>query len=313
MRIPQILVLTALACTPAVAGAQQDAFSLDGLVITASPNPRSANAVASHVTILSGDELQARGSRTLGEALREVAGVHVARNGSFGAVTSVFLRGGESDYTLVLIDGVQVNLAGGGFDFASLSIANIERVEIVRGPASALYGSDAVTGVINVVTRTGRGAPRISLGLETGSFGRRDWIVDFLAGTARAGYSPSVARRSTDGLLAFNNGDVSTVVSGRARLLPDDRTEVGVTVRVTDHEYHFPTDGSGAVIDRNACWNAPGGMPAGPRVRSPWASASAAPSFPSTYPAPMKAVSVTRGTLRSTAAYATKPTGNSIR
>ena len=80
----------------------------------------------------------------MGEALRTVAGLHVIRSGSIGAVTSLFLRGGESDYTLVLVDGMQVNLPGGGFDFASLTTDNLERIEIVRGPGSA---SPALAGV----------------------------------------------------------------------------------------------------------------------------------------------------------------------
>jgi vitamin B12 transporter len=125
---------------PLGGSAQVDVFSLEGLVITAAPTPRSLEQVANHVTILTADDLRARGSVALAEVLRDVAGLHVARNGSFGAVSSVFLRGGESDHTLVLLDGVQVNQAGGGFDFASLTTDNVERIEIVRGPASALYG-----------------------------------------------------------------------------------------------------------------------------------------------------------------------------
>jgi vitamin B12 transporter len=245
------LVATSLTL-PVASEAQEDVFSLEGLVITASPTPRSLDAVARNVTVITAEELRSLGDRTLGEALRELPGVDVVRNGSFGAVTSVFLRGGESDHTLVLVDGVQVNEPGGGFDFASLSTDNVERVEITRGPASALYGSDAVAGVVHVITKTGRGPARATLSTEAGSFGRVDWSADVLGGTERAGYTVSVARRSTDGILAFNNAHASTVLSGRARLVPDDRTDLGVTVRLTDREFHFPTDGSGAVVDRNA-------------------------------------------------------------
>jgi outer membrane cobalamin receptor len=140
---------------PPGARAQERASSLDGLVVTASPTPREAAAVARHVTVLDGAELRALGLVSAVDALRDVAGVDVVRGGTFGAVTTVFTRGGESDYTLVMVDGVQVNQAGGGFDLASISLDNVERIEIVRGPASALYGSDAVSGVIHVITRTG--------------------------------------------------------------------------------------------------------------------------------------------------------------
>jgi vitamin B12 transporter len=231
---------------------REDIFSLEGLIVTASPTPRSAEALASHVTVLDGDELRERGIVEVAQALRSIAGLDVARNGSYGATTSVFLRGGESDYTLVLVDGVQVNQPGGSFDFASLTTENVERIEVVRGPASALYGSDAVTGVIHVITTAGRTPPRGEVTVRAGSFGRRDWLAHYAAGTARAGYSVSLARMATDGVLAFNNGHVNTVLSGSGRLLPDDRTRLDFALRVSDREYHFPTDGSGAVVDRNA-------------------------------------------------------------
>ena len=240
-----------VAC-PVTARAQADAFSLEGLVVTATPTPRPLDAVANHVTVLSGADLIPYAGRSVGDLLRDVVGAEVVRGGSFGAVTSLFMRGGESDYTLVLVDGVQVNQAGGGFDFSSLMVENVERVEVLRGPASSLYGSDAVTGVIHVITRTGRGPLSGALTHESGSFGRRDWTADVQAGTDRVGYAVSVARRSTDGVLAFNNDHVSTALSGKARFRPDPRTELGVTFRLIGNEYHFPTDAGGAVVDRNA-------------------------------------------------------------
>lgn len=245
-------LITSVLCFVAPASAQDDVFSLRGLVITASPTPRAADAIANHVTILSGERLRAMGVRSIAEALRDVPGVSVVRNGSLGSVTSIFLRGGESDYTLILVDGVQVNQAGGGFDFAGLTTDNVERVEIVRGPASALYGSDAVAGVIHVITRTGRGAAHATLALEGGSFGRQDWAADLRGGTEGAGYSLSVARRSTDGALALNNGHVNTTASGSVRFRPDEVTQVAVNFRIADREYHFPTDGTGAVVDENS-------------------------------------------------------------
>ncbi|MEX2047948.1 MAG: TonB-dependent receptor, partial [Gemmatimonadota bacterium] len=235
-------------------------FSLDGLVVTASPTPREAAAVASHVTVLEGAELRALGLVSAVDALRDVAGVDVVRGGSFGAVTSVFTRGGESDYTLVMVDGVQVNQAGGGFDLASISLDNVERIEIVRGPASALYGSDAVSGVIHVITRTGQGPAQGRASVETGSFSEpRDqvldalrWSADLWGGSPTAGYSVSLARDVTDGLLAFNNRNVGTVLAGSARFAPDTRTRVDLTLRLAERRYHFPTDGSGAVVDVNS-------------------------------------------------------------
>ncbi|HSH74198.1 MAG TPA: TonB-dependent receptor, partial [Longimicrobiales bacterium] len=257
-----VVVLAAVTSvsTSLPAAAQQDAFSLRGLVVTASPTPRSVESVASHVTILEGEELRLRGVASLGEVLRDVAGVDVVRSGSFGALTSVFLRGGESDYTLVLVDGVQVNQPGGGFDFAALSLDNVERVEVVRGPSSALYGSDAVAGVIHIVTRDARGPTRARASVETGSYGEPRghlvdglrWSADVEGGTGSAGYSVSLSRDATDGLLGFNNRHESTVLVGNARLLPEAQTRIDLMLRLSDRRYHFPTDGSGAVSDVNA-------------------------------------------------------------
>jgi vitamin B12 transporter len=163
-------IVATLLVLPELAGAQDDFFSLEGLIVTVSPTPRSREAVANHVTVLEGEELRSRGLRSVADALRDVSGVGVVRNGSFGAVTSLFMRGGESDHTLVLVDGVQVNRDGGFFDFSSLVLDNVERIEVVRGPSSALYGSDAMSGVIHVVTRTGRGEPRVRARIETASY-----------------------------------------------------------------------------------------------------------------------------------------------
>ena len=234
--------------------AQEDPFFLDGLVVTSSPTPRPHRAVAAHVTVLEGPELEARGLTRVSEALRGVPGLSVVQNGSYGAQTSLFTRGGESDYTLVLVDGVQVNQPGGAFDYASLSLEGVERIEVVRGGGSALYGSDAVSGVVNIITATGgTGAGVQASGLvRAGSFGRLDLGADVRGGGERAAYSFHLLRTATDGILAFNNRHENTVLRGAVRLTPDDATTARVNLRVGDREYHYPTDGSGNVVDENA-------------------------------------------------------------
>jgi len=258
MRI--LAIATAVLLFPWAVGAQENVFSLDGLVVTVSPTPLSVEAVSRHVTILDGDRLRAAGITSVADALRDVGGIDIVRNGSFGATTSLFMRGGESDHTLVLVDGVQVNRAGGAFDFSSLPIDNVERIEVVRGPSSALYGSDAMAGVIQVVTRSGRGAPRVGARVETTSFREPRGVLvdgvrtsaDLTGGSDRFAYSAALSRESTDGILAFNNRFVRSVFSGRAGFVPDDRTRVDLSLGVTDRTYHRPTDGSGQVVDRNA-------------------------------------------------------------
>ena len=105
------------------------------------------------MTVVTGEELRARQVRHAAEALRSLPGVSVSRSGGFGNLTQVRIRGAEGNHTLVLIDGIEANnTADGEFDFSNLSADDIERIEVIRGPMSGLYGSNAVGGVINIIT-----------------------------------------------------------------------------------------------------------------------------------------------------------------
>jgi outer membrane cobalamin receptor len=123
------------------------------IVVSAAQAEGPLSATPASVTVVSGDDLAARQVDTLSDALRAVPGFSVATSGSGGALTSVFPRGGESDYTLVLLDGIRLNSFGGGLDFATLASASVDRIEVVRGPQSAVYGADAIGGVVQVITR----------------------------------------------------------------------------------------------------------------------------------------------------------------
>jgi outer membrane cobalamin receptor len=140
------------------------------LVVSASQVEIPLSQASAAVSIITGAELRDRQLTTVADALRQIPGMTIARSGSTGALTSAFPRGGESNYTLVYIDDVQVNAFGGGFDFAHLSTANIDRIEVVRGPQSALYGSNAIGGVVRIVSREG-GAVRGDASIEAGRFG----------------------------------------------------------------------------------------------------------------------------------------------
>ena len=227
-------------------------IELEGFVVTGTPVPRTAGTVASHVTVMEGDDLRLRGMTRVVEALSEVPGLVVVQNGSYGSVTSTFFRGAEGDHVKVLVDGVETNQAGGGFDLSGLLLSDVERIEVVRGPASALYGSDAMAGVIHVITRRGKGPRTVSLNASGGSFGRTSWGADLHGGVGRAGYSFSLARTTSDGILEFNNEYQNTAVSGKVSLDFDPRTRFSVSGRYSDRTYHFPTDGSGNVVDRNS-------------------------------------------------------------
>lgn len=250
IRVPALALLATLcgAVRPAYA---QTPVELDGVVVTASATPLSLSQLGNHVSLLDGPTLVARGITQVADALREVPGVSVVRNGSFGGATSVFMRGGESDYVQILIDGVQVNQPGGAYDLSGLTTEHVERIEVVRGPSSALHGSDAVAGVIHIITRTGEGAAQAHAQFRAGSFGRLDASAGLNGGTGNASYGVSIARNRTDGVLAFNNGFENTVVSGRAQVALDRRTTASVAARIAERQFHFPTDFSGNVVDTN--------------------------------------------------------------
>lgn len=249
------LALTAAALTPAAASAQSwpaAPIDLEGFVVTADRVAREAWTISSHTTVIDREALESSGIRYVADVLRSAPGVALVRNGSFGATTSLFLRGGESDHAQVLVDGVPVNEPGGAFDLGSLTTADVERIEVVRGPASALYGSDAMSGVIQIFTRRGTGPASGTLAVRGGSYGTMDLEGSVSGGSSTVSWAASASRTDTDGILAFNNRHLATTVGGRVALALDPRTDAAVSVRYQDREFHFPTDGTGAVVDRNA-------------------------------------------------------------
>lgn len=140
----------------------------ESLVVSAAQIDQPLSRTPDSVTVITGRELEARQMFTLGAALADVPGLTVVQSGGPGTVTSLFPRGGESDFTLVLVDGVRANAFGGSLDLSQVPLHDVDRVEVVRGSQSALYGSDAIGGVVQVVTRAG-GHPAVRAQLEGGS------------------------------------------------------------------------------------------------------------------------------------------------
>jgi vitamin B12 transporter len=229
---------------------RRDTLRLDPVVTTATRTPVTRSRAPVAVTVLTGDELRAQGIVRVTDALQRVPGAAIARTGAFGATTTLFLRGGERDYVKVLVDGVPVNDAGGDFDFASLTTDDVERIEVQRGPGSVVYGSDAVTGVIQIFTRRG-GRDRASLDARAGSYGTREASADAAGSVGALSWSAGGATRRTDGILAFNNQYRNDALTALLRLAPTATTDVQLTSRWTGSTYHFPTDFSGAVTDSN--------------------------------------------------------------
>lgn len=237
------------------------AMLLPEISVTANRVPTAADATGSALTVITADELQQRQTQILSDVLRTVPGVAVNRTGPMGTLTQVRIRGSEGNQTLVLIDGIEVNdpASGSEYDFAHLLAGDIERVEVLRGPQSALYGSDAVGGVINIVTRRGNGAPSLSAAVEGGSFGT--WAGRVTAGTGNDRYDVAVSAqgvRSTGVSVADRrlgndekDGYRNGTLTAKAAVRPTGSTELAVVGRYTrfDTDTDGFTGGRGAVDD----------------------------------------------------------------
>ena len=173
----------------------------ENIVVTPNRTETPASLVGSTTSVITKDEIDARQEPMVGDLLQTVPGVTINRSGGYGAITSLFTRGGESDYTKVLLDGIPLNEPGGRFDFGSLAATNLDRIEFVRGPQSALFGSDAMTGVVQIFSHHGNsedGRPQVTLTADGGNFETLNAGADFSGAAGRFDYSAFWSRFSTN-------------------------------------------------------------------------------------------------------------------
>jgi len=172
------------------------------VVVSASRIPVPARETGASVTVITEEQLEERQVRIVSDVLRDVPGVAVNRSGTMGSLTQVRIRGAEGNQTLVLIDGIEVNNPAGGseFQFQNLLNAEIARIEVLRGPQSALWGSDAIGGVINIVTKKPEKGWSASARGEGGSFETRDGLAHIGFGGERFYLSGTVNGFRTDGI-----------------------------------------------------------------------------------------------------------------
>lgn len=235
--------------------AEKEAVELENVVVTATRTKVPTKELGVSATVITAEEIERSQAEDAADLLRDVAGINVAQQGSRGGVASLFTRGGESNFTLVLVDGVQVNEAGGFFDFSTLTTDNIERIEIIRGSQSALYGSDAVGGVIHIITRKGKGGPTVSASSAHGAHSENghyigDQKFSLSGGNKWVDYSLAYGRVDDNGILNINNNFWRNTVSGRLDLYPKDKWDVTLTLRYEDARSEFPTENGGDRPDR---------------------------------------------------------------
>ena len=202
---------------PSESGEPMPSIEVDPLVVTATRTVTPQKRVGSAVTVISAEELQQLGHVMVADALRSVAGVDVVRSGGVGRTTSIFIRGANSGHSLVLLDGVELNdpiSAGNTPDLAHLTLEQVERIEIVRGPQSTVYGSDALGGVVQIVTKKGGGSMAPKLELESGSFGTYRGLLEMKGGEGGLHYALSGSHLEQDGISAAHEGLGNTEKDG---------------------------------------------------------------------------------------------------
>jgi len=237
------------------------------VVVTATRLETPAKEIASSVTVISKEDLERMKKTTVLEALQEVLGVSIIQNGPPGAAASVFLRGANSEHTLVMMDGVELNdpiSPSRSFDLAHLTLDNIERIEILRGPQSTLYGSDALGGVVNIITRKGEGKPQFHLSTYGGSYGTFAGTAGISGSADKIHYSLGASRFQTNGFSAAStsyegneekDGYRNSTLSGRLVYNPLDNLGFDFTVRTIDTETDIDYSGGKDGDDPNYIQN----------------------------------------------------------
>ncbi len=227
-----LFVFILAAVTPAAPTLQQE------IIVTAAASPEELGETPVAATVIRRQDIERREARDVSDILREVPGLAISRTGSPGKNTTLFIRGGSTKQALVLWNGVAMNNAYfSGYDFGQLSSAGVERVEVVRGPFSALYGSEAVSGVINVLTQPSKSGA--SIDVEGGEQGLFNAAVSGASVGDRWSANGSLERRQDDGF-ANNDDFAGNSILGGATFLPNEHFTAGVLARYSSYELGDP-------------------------------------------------------------------------
>ena len=248
---------------PSVARAEDSTPEKKGelkeVVVTANRLETPVSKVGSSITVISKEEIEKKKQFSVLEILKSVPGVDVVRSGGSGGNTAVFLRGANSEHTLVLIDGAEVNNPINpqrSFNFADLTLDNIERIEVLRGPQTTLYGSDAMGGVIQIITKKGGKEPHMQLSTEVGSYDTYREAASAQGSLDTLNYSMGFSRTDRQGMSAVTNplGDAendkyeNTTGSARLGLEVLENLSFDVTGRITNSHSEID-DGPGSGDD----------------------------------------------------------------
>lgn len=236
--------------------------------VTANKIETPARETASSVTIISREELEQSRSASVLAAIKDVLGLSITQNGPSGGASSVMIRGANSEHTLILLDGMELNdpiSPSRSSDLAHLTIESIERIEILRGPQSLLYGSDALGGVINIITRRGTGKPRLQLSTMAGSLGTAEGTVQAGGGGKSFHFSLGTTYHRSSGFSAAgkdyagnseNDGYRNLSLTGNMGYLPAHNLELDLTFRYLNSRAEIDNFGGPYGDDPNNIQNA---------------------------------------------------------
>ena len=239
---------------------------LDTVIVTATRTPTNINQLGSSVSVISADDIERRQFQTLTDALQDVPGLHIVQSGGKGTQTSVFMRGSNSDHTLVLIDGIEMNdpsSPNGAFDFANFLLEDIASIEVVRGSQSVLYGADAIGGVIHIRTQQGSGKFKIRGKVEVGLNSTHHETVALSGSNSDFSYSATIAALKTNGesiatekrlapaSLIEDDGYDNTIFSAKLGWQPSAAFEANFTARFIEAETNIDGgfDSSGNTVE----------------------------------------------------------------
>jgi len=225
-----------LALSPICGGAnaQSRLEQLPDIVVTASRAPESIGSTGSAISVISGETLTTSNPASLTDALRSVPGLMVTQAGGPAGTTGVMLRGANTGQTLVLIDGIRVNDpsgAAGDFNFALVAPGTVDRVEVLRGPQSALYGSDAMGGVINIITKKGSGPAQYSIRTEGGSYGTASTTASMSGSSGPWNYAVTGSGQHTNGFSSYGYR-IPAIEAKYPNLEKDGMDRIGGSARV---------------------------------------------------------------------------------
>jgi vitamin B12 transporter len=224
-------------------------YQLSDIVISATRTQSNVNELANSISVIDAEEIQRRNKTTVFDLLKEEYGISFTQQGGANKLASIYTRGANSNHTLVLIDGVEANMPGdpgNSYDFSFLTPDNVERIEVLRGPQSTLYGSNAMAGLINIITKKGNGTTKVSLSSEGGSYGTYKGTAAGNGSTGIFNYSLALSRFKTLGFSSASTRYGNTEKDGSDNYNVSSRLGFDIADKITFNFYYRFSKGNSA-------------------------------------------------------------------